>query len=566
MKSHLNFGRRTSTTAIQTQIQLFSSHLSHHEMKSKHHHMNNNMFVRRQLHGQRPNMFLCGRKASFSHPKALYRASSCRTITIPTQTPPTIKSIGALGALKSNEIDIEIEIEIDKKSEVYNELVRLTSEIQQHDHLYYTPGLTPLLTDDEYDALTVREAELCKNNPELLKRLEDESELGSKVSRYGGRVGPIVKDDDDDDENEDEDEKSSESISKRKLYHLENSPMQSLDNAMLSPQVVKWLNRVRKLLFKSMEEGECENGTETNTKTVEIIAEPKMDGLSLSLRYTLHDIKTKQYKLAWGATRGDGTKGEDVTDAVNAIGMIPQDIVYDISINSNRNGNDLQLPEVIEVRGEVVLPTSKFAELNASCLEAESETTVDGDGDSSSESNSDIELEKVAAGLGPLLPNQFSNARNAASGILLRRKPKSDLEIENNRVLRSYLKFYAYAMEFSFDSNTNTNSEEIHADTDAYIHYNDGMEMRTLMKTIGFTVPTPCKLTTITLDKDEEVPESDCQTLFEYHHAVMKNRHGASEKSESTGGEYEFDFDVDGAVYKVSSVSDRSVLGKLLSE
>ena len=561
MKSHLNFGRRTST-AIQTQIQLFSSHLSHHEMKSKHHHMNNNMFVRRQLHGQRPNMFLCGRKASFSHPKDLYRASSCRTITIPTQTPTKTTSTGALGALKSNEIDIEIEV--DKKSEVYNELVRITTEIQQHDHLYYTPGLTPLLTDDEYDALTIREAELCKNNPELLKRLEDESELGSKVSRYGGRVGPIVKDDDDEneDENEDEDEKSSKSISKRKLYHLENSPMQSLDNAMLSPQVVKWLNRVRKLLFKSMEEGECENGTEANTKTVEIIAEPKMDGLSLSLRYTLHDKKTKQYKLAWGATRGDGTKGEDVTDAVNAIGMIPQDIVYDISINSNSNGNDLQLPEVIEVRGEVVLPTSKFAELNALCLEAQSETIVDSDGNSSSDSNSDIELEKVTTGSGPLLPNQFSNARNAASGILLRRKPKSDLEIENNRVLRSYLKFYAYSIEFSFDSNAN--NEEMQTDTDAYTHYNDGMEMRTLMKTIGFTVPTPCKLTTITLDKDEEVPESDCQTLFEYHHAVMKKRHG--EKSESTGGEYEFDFDVDGAVYKVSSVSDRSVLGKLLSE
>ena len=71
----------------------------------------------------------------------------------------------------------------------------------------------------------------------LIKRLEKESGLGTKVSRYGGRVGLLEPD-------------TISSMERRKLVHLENAPMQSLDNAMTFTSVMKWLNRVRKGLFK----------------------------------------------------------------------------------------------------------------------------------------------------------------------------------------------------------------------------------------------------------------------------------------------------------------------------
>jgi NAD-dependent DNA ligase len=406
-----------------------------------------------------------------------------------------------------------------EEEKIYLELTRLTTEIQQHDHLYYTPGLSPLLSDDEYDALTEREAELCKRYPGLLKKLEVESGLGSKVSRFGGRVGPII-----------EENGEPEAISRKKLAHLENAPMQSLDNAMISPQVVKWIDWVRKNLFKTMEEGQ------TETKIIQIIAEPKMDGLSLSLRYTLRDESKRLYELEWGATRGDGTRGEDVTEAVSAIEMIPKTFVYD----SDTGG----LPEIIEVRGEVVLPTSKFVELTAFSDEVTNST-------SDSDNNSGGGMEEEPANSGPLIPKQFSNARNAASGILLRRKPKSADEIENTKVLRSYLRFYSYSIAFS-SAGTEREGDET--------HYSDGIEMRNLLNSIGFKVPNPFEIATITLKEDEEFAESECEALFDYHSSVMSSRDNSSEECDSA---YNFDFDVDGAVYKVSSVNDRFALGKI---
>ncbi len=413
----------------------------------------------------------------------------------------------------------------DKEEEnIYNELTRLTTEIQQHDHLYYTTGLTPLLSDDEYDALTEREAELCKRYPELLKRLEIESGLGSKVSRYGGRVGPIISE---------EQQEENDTVLRKKLPHLENAPMQSLDNAMVSPQVIKWLERVRKTLFKSKEEGQ------PDTKSIQIIAEPKMDGLSLSLRYILKDESQRRYELEWGATRGDGTRGEDVTEAVTAIEMIPNSFVFDSATSTG-------LPEIIEVRGEVVLPTSKFLELTVSDEEEAIDSTLAVDAENINDEQTEDPV--AAAASEPLLPKQFANARNAASGILLRRKPKSEEEIENTKVLRSYLGFYAYSIAFS------TGTEE----QDNDIYYEDGIQMRNLLNSMGFNVPSPCKVAIITLKEDEEFIDSECKQLFDYHSSVMSSRDAPSVEMSAA---YDFDFDVDGAVYKLSSVSDRLLLG-----
>jgi len=411
------------------------------------------------------------------------------------------------------------------QEEMYKDLQRLTTLIQEHDHLYYTPGLSPEISDEEYDALTEREAALCRQNPRFLKRLEQESSLGSKVSRYGGRVGPIISSD-------------SQGGTGGKLFHLEKSPMQSLDNAMMSTQVLKWMNRVRRILFKARDEEDDDD------KVIEIIAEPKMDGLSLSLRYVLHDEAEKHYKLEWGATRGDGKRGENVTDAINAMDIIPKTFVFD---------TQRELPAVIEVRGEVVLPTSIFETLSKTSCAINSSCDEKGD-DDGQETNNEGNQKQLADQFRPLLSNTFSNARNAASGILMRRKSVSEMkdeEVENTRKFRSFLRFYAYSIAFSTEASNAINS----------IYYSDGIEMRQVLETCGFAVPNPYQVIPITLRKEEEVVESDCQTLFDYHSSVMSNRHEASEIKASDSQSFTFDFDVDGAVYKVSNVFDRAVLG-----
>jgi len=411
------------------------------------------------------------------------------------------------------------------QEEIYKDLQRLTTLIQEHDHLYYTPGLSPTVSDEEYDALTEREAALCRQNPRFLKRLEKESSLGSKVSRYGGRVGPIISSD-------------SQGETGGKLFHLENSPMQSLDNAMMSTQVLKWMNRVRKILFKARDEEDDDD------KVIEIIAEPKMDGLSLSLRYVLHDEAKKHYKLEWGATRGDGKRGENVTDAINAMDIIPKTFVFD---------TQRELPAVIEVRGEVVLPTSIFETLSNTSCAIDSSCDEKGD-DDGQETNNEQKEEQPAEQFRPLLSNTFSNARNAASGILMRRKSVSEMkdeEVESTRKFRSFLRFYAYSIAFSTEASNAVNS----------IYYSDGIEMRQVLETCGFAVPNPYQVIPITLRKEEEVVESDCQTLFDYHSSVMSNRNEASKIKASDSQSFSFDFEVDGAVYKVSNVFDRAVLG-----
>ena len=406
------------------------------------------------------------------------------------------------------------------EEKIYQELKSLTGIIQEHDRLYYTPGLEPALTDEEYDALTAQEAELCKSYPHLLKRLEQESGLGTKVSRYGGRVGLLEPD--------------TSVNERRKLVHLENAPMQSLDNAMTFTSVMKWLNRVRKGLFKD------KSNSGLDEISVELIAEPKMDGLSLSLRYILVDKNENLYRLQWGATRGDGTRGEDVTDAVLAIDMIPREFTF---IAANQDVT----PNIIEVRGEVVLPTSTFERLTK---EAE---TVDDD----SIANKDIESKEESpsnSSSTALLPNQFANARNAASGILMRRKALSeltDMEIENTKTLRSMLNFYAYSVAFSSGVSDDVDNA----------FFENGQEMRNILQGFGFEVPNPCDIVNVLLDREEEIDESQCQALLDYHTLVMANRLKSSQQDSKVNEKYDFDFDVDGAVYKVSSVASRSILG-----
>jgi NAD-dependent DNA ligase len=96
----------------------------------------------------------------------------------------------------------------------------LTTLIQEHDHLYYTQGLSPTVLDEKYDAIFNKKRS-CVTQIESLSFLKPESCFTLKAG---------------------------------KLFQLENFPMQSLDNEMLSIQVLKWMNTVRKILFKAREE------------------------------------------------------------------------------------------------------------------------------------------------------------------------------------------------------------------------------------------------------------------------------------------------------------------------
>ena len=379
-----------------------------------------------------------------------------------------------------------------EEDKLYEELKLLSEEIRENDILYYKPGFIPKLTDAEYDALAVREADICQKYPHLLQRIQNETGLGKDATRYGGRIGLIMP-------------------GKDKLVHLENSPMQSLENAMTDTHVTKWLNRIRKILMKHVDF--------QDTSTFEIIAEPKLDGLSLSLRYELISKEDRKYSLKWAATRGDGTKGEDVSEAILSMKEVPRTIVMNDIVD--------ELPETIEVRGEIVLPRSKFLELKNSVNHNEDDSQNDN--------------EKAYPG-----KTSFSNARNAASGILMRRKSKDEQtkdEIERTKHLRSLLRFYAYACAFA----DKDGKDEFHI-------YEDGIQLRSFLSNMGFIIPEPFKVFKMVLRKENEFEENDCVDLFQFHEQVMNIRNSTNTML--------LDFEVDGAVYKVSSSKFRDLLGK----
>jgi NAD-dependent DNA ligase len=387
--------------------------------------------------------------------------------------------------------------------------------------------------------------------------LEKETGLGSRATRYGGRVGRAYDDDsvvDNDDEKSSTEEvtkskkkkkpkttsssrtKSTTTIPKRRMkrQHLVNSPMLSLDNAMNDNEAILWLNRVRNLLFKeekmtdatttassnvainnddtSDDTSDNTNTTPTSkmtTRTIQILAEPKIDGLGLSLRYRLVDATTTTttttddnvnnyiYQFVWGATRGDGTKGEDVTEAVRSAWMmmmggeghnhnnicLPQSLAIPKTWNSV-DGVEQQPPDELEIRGEVVLPKKAFDDLFLN-----SGTVVNDADNNDSTSSSSSSSTKLT----------FSNARNAASGILLRSKDTDDLaEAEQTQFLRSQLQFYAY----DFVASTSIEENDVNLTS---IIGNDGIEMRDKLTSLGFCVPSPVVLESLNVTTGVEI-------------------------------------------------------------
>lgn len=238
----------------------------------------------------------------------------------------------------SAQIDVD---ELDEKS-ARSELARLALEIKLADAAYYKDD-APHLTDADYDALRQRNLAIEAKFPKLKRKDSPTDSIGAPVSDGFGKIEHGV-------------------------------PMLSLDNAFTGDDVTEFAARIRRFL-----------GLDDNDPLV-MTAEPKIDGLSLSLTY-------ENGELIKAATRGDGRIGEDVTANARTLNDVPERL------------EGAGWPERVEIRGEVYMSTEDFTALNETEAEAGRKT--------------------------------YMNPRNAAAGALRQK----DARVTASRPL----KFFAYA-------------------------------------------------------------------------------------------------------------------------
>jgi DNA ligase (NAD+) len=187
------------------------------------------------------------------------------------------------------------------------EHARLAAEIAGHDRRYYQDD-APSVSDAEYDALRRRYNAIEARFPQLRTLESLTQRVGAAPSGRFAKVRHAV-------------------------------PMLSLDNAFAEDDVVDFVGRIRRFLRLPDDE------------EIAFSAEPKIDGLSMSLRY-------EDGELVTGATRGDGSEGEDVTANVKTLEDVPKRL------------KGRGVPKVCEVRGEVYMTKAAFLELNRKQAEA----------------------------------------------------------------------------------------------------------------------------------------------------------------------------------------------------
>ena len=243
------------------------------------------------------------------------------------------------------------DVPVDKlaRAEAEAELARLAREIKSHDDRYYLQD-APTVSDAAYDALRNRNAAIEKRFPDLVRPDSPSLRVGAAPAAGFAKVRHSV-------------------------------PMLSLDNAFDREDVEAFFTRVGKILGLSRD------------TDLEVVGEPKIDGLSISLRY-------EKGKFVKGATRGDGVEGEDVTANLKTLKDVPPTLKG-------------KAPAVLEVRGEIYMARADFMALNAS-------------------------REKAGEAL-------FANPRNSAAGSLR--------QLDPNVTASRPLRFFAYALgEKSLDA------------------------------------------------------------------------------------------------------------------
>ncbi len=226
--------------------------------------------------------------------------------------------------------------------EAARELARLAQEIAEHDRNYHQLD-APTISDADYDALRRQNQAIEARFPDLIRADSPSRQVGA-VPAQGFR----------------------------KVRHA--LPMLSLDNSFDDDDVAEFYGRVERFL-----------GLEAGTR-IDIVAEPKIDGLSAALLY-------ENGTLVRGATRGDGETGEDVTNNLRVTGDVPHSLT----------GSDY--PERLEIRGEVYMRRDDFFALNEAQEKAGKQV--------------------------------FANPRNAAAGSLR----QLDFEVTMTRPIR----FFGYA-------------------------------------------------------------------------------------------------------------------------
>ena len=227
--------------------------------------------------------------------------------------------------------------------EARTELEFLAKEIKSHDHKYYQED-NPCISDSQYDLLRSQNSLIEKRFPELVREDSPSTTVGSTVSSGF-----------------------------RKILHAQ--PMLSLSNAFSGEDVEAFIKRIKRFLGLGINDD------------IEIVAEPKIDGLSISLRY-------EAGHLMHAATRGDGIHGEDVTQNIKT--LTPHKVPAFLN----------NAPKVLEVRGEIFMGKADFLALNLK---------HEGEG------------KKI-----------FSNPRNAAAGSLR--------QLDSAITATRPLKFFAYAL------------------------------------------------------------------------------------------------------------------------
>ena len=190
---------------------------------------------------------------------------------------------------------------------------RLREEIRDHDGKYYVDA-APEISDRDYDRLLEELKKLEAEHPEL-------ASPDSPTQRVGGApIEGFVT-----------------------VAHAQ--PMYSIDNMYDRDELTAWHSRV----VKGLELDDDEH--------VNYVAEPKIDGVAISLRY-------EGGSLVLAVTRGDGTRGDDITQNVRTIRAIPLRL---------RGKGAPPVPEVLEVRGEIFMPAAEFARINEKRREADLE-------------------------------------------------------------------------------------------------------------------------------------------------------------------------------------------------
>lgn len=277
-----------------------------------------------------------------------------------------------------------------KKTPTRAEYRALVKQIRYHDDLYHNQD-SPEIADADYDALRRELLAIEDAHPDWIESDSPSKRVGAPVSTKFGKVQHAV-------------------------------PMLSLGNAFSGDDVHDFMVRIRRFLGLS------------DVTTIAICAEPKIDGLSCSLRY-------EHRQLMQAATRGDGFTGEDITTNVRTIADIPQTLKG-------------KVPDVLEVRGEVYMRRQDFLRLNE---------------------------QEIASGQEP-----FANPRNAAAGSLR--------QLDANITAKRPLRFLAYAIGEVSSPFATTQSgirkklaecgfhvpepSALAGDADAILKYYEGMESK----------------------------------------------------------------------------------------